>query len=241
VNGKRSVAIITPVKGLFGKSRLSPVLTEDERRCLVKAFIQNIYEIMKNISLPNFIIDYYVASRDEDLLFYLKRNNIPYMETRGYNYVEELQYIQTVVNELNYIYLVLIAYDLPLIDENYMKMILIELYQLPAPSAVIVPSRYLGSATIGLSPPLAFNVELDGAHEPNFIIQSTNIKKNNVKFRVIFDFRGYVDIDYPRDLVELFVLKDYVDVRSEVLRDCISKLERSLKERYGERALYSYR
>lgn len=101
----------------------------------------------------------------------------------------------------------LIAADLPLLSQDYLKTLVRELQRLKEKEGLGVVfglSRKLGAASVVLSPPNVAQIVLGAGH--TFLTNRTRLKRAGVPYVAVLALEGYLDLDTPQDLYEVVVL-----------------------------------
>ncbi len=195
---------VVPVKPFrHGKSRLSPVLSEDERVVLNRGLLENSLEVLNSIAEIEHIL---VVSHDPYVLA-ISRNYraLTFQESGQMGLNIALQEAARVVKSYKANSLLILPADLPLLDPQDIRTMVT--YVREPPVVVIAPDRHQdGTNALILSPigciPFAYG-------NGSFARHSELAQKAGVRLEICSLPSLSIDIDLPEDL-EL-VRKKYTD------------------------------
>lgn len=161
------VEVLIPHNTLKPKSRLSEILSEEERRELSELMLQDVLASVKSVTSKFRVL----VERGE--LNEILRKSIREQET-----------------------LILMS-DLPLVSEDVLRGIL----SVPS-DVVIAPGRRGGTNAILLRKAFDFEFQFEGV---SFIRHILEAMKKNMSLSIYDSFYLSCDIDYPSDLIDLWI------------------------------------
>jgi len=171
-----------PFKPVNPKTRLSCVLSQEERESFARAMLADVISAVKDVNCSPVVIgtelfdseDIQITVRDADLN----------------------QTLNSLMPEASGQLLIIMA-DLPLADEASLKRVLAT-----GKDVGIVPGRGGGTNVIYLKEPQRFHFDYYGT---SFLKHVKNANDAGLSYEVIDSFRLHTDIDEKEDLVELLI------------------------------------
>lgn len=197
-----SLWAIVPVKPLsFGKSRLSDVLSEEDRFSLNTRLYQNTLNILRNVKE---ISDILVVSRDTGVLAYARELGVRTVQENGSPDLNAALRRAAIFSQMFGSSSVLtVPADLPLLQVGDIEKVIDQADK--SPHAVIVPDRRReGTNTLLITPPdlipFSFGINSFSAH-------CHLIEQAGAKLTIVTNENIELDLDLPEDL--LFLENNY--------------------------------
>jgi 2-phospho-L-lactate guanylyltransferase len=171
-----------PFKPVNPKTRLSCMLSQEERESFARAMLADVISAVKNVNCSPVIIGTELFD-SEDIQITVKDADLN-------------QALNSLMPEASGELLIIMA-DLPLADEASLKRVLAT-----GKDMAIVPGRGGGTNVIYLKEPQRFHFDYYGT---SFLKHVKNAKDAGLSCEVIDSFRLHTDIDEKEDLAELMI------------------------------------
>ncbi|MBI2938692.1 MAG: 2-phospho-L-lactate guanylyltransferase [Thaumarchaeota archaeon] len=186
---------VIPVKKLDnGKTRLSPLLSKDERKELS---LRMLHDVLKTISLTHAVSECVIISSDQDALNTAKTVGFtPLREPSPMGINEAIQYANSFCIDHGAASTLVLPADIPLITQEDINNMVDA--SKPEPSVIIIPSaRQDGTNALLRRPPKIIATSYDRASYPTHLCYASD---KQVRFTVLHPETVMLDLDLPQDL-----------------------------------------
>ncbi len=222
------IKAIIPVSSFENsKTRLSPFLTKNERKELLKSMLKDICKC-----LESFNIDTTVISKDDEVLEYAKKLDLNSLKEKKHsnNYLNNAikDAIETVSDDNKHTRILILPADIPLINEDHINYILDNSNDL-----IISPSMGGGTNLLCINNDYDFEFSFG---ENSYFKHIKQTKQKSIDYKVLDSFFLSLDVNTPTDLGEI-ILHGVGTSTYEYLRS----INLNIEFMHGSERLYVYR
>ncbi len=213
---------VIPVKKLDnGKTRLSPLLSKDERKELS---LRMLHDVLKTVSATHAVNECVIISSDQEALNTAKTVGLtPLREPSPMGINEAVQYANSFCIDHGATSTLVLPADIPLITQEDIDNMVDA--SKPEPSVIIIPSaRQDGTNALLRRPPEIIATSYDRASYQTHLCYASD---KQIRFTVLHPETVMLDIDLPQDLDTFLKRRSSTETYSY-----LSRLEPALSERH---------